>query len=78
MIALPSQSSAYDLVAGKRGALPRVAAHAIGRAGIISVGLYAAGAREDVLKLALGASLSIETFVILWAWYHHAAKPERT
>lgn len=70
MTDLPSQSSAYDLVAGKPGALPRVIGHALGRAAIIGVGLYAAGARKGIVRLAIGGSLSIEAFVLLWARMH--------
>lgn len=70
MTDLPSQSSAYDLVTGQPGAVPRVAAHVVVRAGLIAIGLYAAGARKDLARHALGGSLSIEAFVLAWAIAH--------
>lgn len=72
--ALPSQSSAYALVNGEPGALPRVASHLLGRAAIIGVGLYAAGDRGKIVRHALGAATAIEVFVLLWALYHKDAQ----
>lgn len=63
---LPSGRSAIDFVDGKPWAFARMGLHTVGRAGLIGLGLYAAGDRDKRLCLhALGGSLAIETFVLI-------------
>jgi hypothetical protein len=71
---LPSGRSAIDLVDGKPGAFWQTCAHTVGRAGLIGLGLYAAGDRERVWLHALGGSLAIETFVLGWVLVRRGAQ----
>lgn len=64
---LPSASSAMMLINGEPGALPLVLAHTGMRAGIIGFGLVLAGQRQNVIRTAVTASLSVEAFVLMWA-----------
>lgn len=69
---LPSATSACDLMGGDIKALPRAAFHTLGRALLISVGVYAAGERDasKLAKYSLGAALAIEAFALAWAAAH--------
>lgn len=64
---LPSGQSAIELMEGKPGAGVKVIGHTLLRAGLIAVGLYAAGDRgEKLYTRALGSACAIEAFVLVW------------
>lgn len=63
----PSAQTVVDIADGKPGAWFRAASDMIGRAGIIGLGLYVAGDRENLVKKSIFASAAIETTVILIA-----------
>lgn len=69
---LPSQAAAQKLLAGEPGALGEVAMSMAFRAALISVGLYAAGIREDktLVKGAAFGAMAIEAFVLGYTWFH--------
>jgi hypothetical protein len=66
---LPSSDAAADLVDGKPSGLWGVVTTGLGRAALISVGLYLAGEREHVVRNALAGALAIETFVLGYVAY---------
>lgn len=57
---IPSGSSAQALARREPGALPRVVAHWAARSGIIALGMYASGARKEVVKQAAFGGAVIE------------------
>ena len=66
---LPSQAAANRLLEGEPGALSDVVLSVAFRSALISVGLYAAGLREEkLLKGAIYSALAIETFVVGYTW----------
>jgi hypothetical protein len=65
--ALPSGTSAADLLSGDLRALPIAVAHTVVRAALIGTGLLVAGERVHVVRNAVAGSLAIETFVLGWA-----------
>ncbi len=65
-LALPSSDSALALVDGKEGALGKAILHTVGRTCLISIGMYAAGQRKNVIRSAVGASLAIEVFALIY------------
>jgi hypothetical protein len=73
--ALPSASSALALARGEPGALPVVVAHTALRAGIIGVGLYVSGQRQNLVRTAFVSSLAIEAFVLGWAMWKNSQAP---
>lgn len=66
---LPSSNSAYSLVQGVPGALPRVIAHMVLRSLLIYPGIRLAKVppKQAALAAALG-SVGIEAFVLAWAY----------
>jgi hypothetical protein len=65
--ALPSSDSAKSLALGDYAAIPEVILHTVGRAGLLTMGLYLAGARgKELRKYAVAGALSIEAFAIAW------------
>ena len=62
---LPSSTSAHDLVTGKPGAILTVIGHTLGRAALISPGIYLAGERDlaGLVKKSIGGAIAIEVFV---------------
>lgn len=67
---LPSESAANALLAGEQGGIVRAVFWTGARAGLIAVGLRAAGEREHLWKKAIYASLAIEAFVLWWQATH--------
>ena len=65
--ALPSGSSAADLLAGDWSALPLVVGSTLARAALVGSGLIVAGERTHVVRNAVAGALAIETFVFVWA-----------
>ncbi len=63
---LPSSDSALALVNGESGALSKVILHTLGRAALISIGVYATGQRKNVIKSSISAACVIEVFAILY------------
>lgn len=66
---LPSGESAAAVVSGDLNAVPVAAFHTLVRAGLIGLGMYAAGLRQHAVKYSIAGALGIEVFVLLWAWY---------
>lgn len=64
---LPSGEAAQKLLAGDSSALGPVIGFTLLRAGLIGVGLYAAGQRKDVVRGAIAGATMIEVFVLAWA-----------
>jgi hypothetical protein len=65
--ALPSGSSAADLLDGDWSALPAVAGYTLARAALVGSGLLVAGERTHVVRNAVAGALAIEVFVLAWA-----------
>jgi hypothetical protein len=63
---LPSQQAAADLLEGRPGAIGDVLATMLGRAVILGLGMYAAGERKHLVRNAVGATLAVEAFVLLY------------
>lgn len=76
--ALPSATSACDLVYGVPGATTRVVMHTAGRALLIAVGIWASGERNTgrVVRHSVGAALAIEAFALCWAAYRKSTNPD--
>lgn len=65
---LPSASSARALVRGEASAIPLVLAHLALRAGLIAMGMYAVGVRQNILRASIGGAVGIEAFVLTWEY----------
>lgn len=72
---LRSGDSALDLICGKPEALPPAIFYTLFRAGLIGVGLYAAGVRENLVRNALAGAAAIEVSVLIWALAHRSHCP---
>ena len=74
---LPSQSSAAALVAGDFSAAPMVAAHLVGRAGMIAVGMAIVGERDGVklIKYGLAGAAVVELFVLIHELTNRQSNP---
>lgn len=67
---LPSQDAVINFYEGKPGGLSEVILSTLGRAVIVSPGLYLAGNRgTQLVKSSLAAALAIETFVLGWTYF---------
>lgn len=62
----PSEYAIYDLVQGRPGALPRVAALTVGRAALMLPGFWIAGVRKDLIKTTLAVSTTLTLGLIVW------------
>lgn len=70
--ALPSGSSAANLLRGDWSALPAVVGYTAARAALSAVGLALVGERQHIVRNAVGSALAIEAFVLAWAaWKLH-------
>lgn len=67
---LPSDAAASKLLSGQPGGLTDVVLWTSLRAGLIAVGLYAAGERHKLLVKSYAGALAIEAFVLWWAATH--------
>lgn len=73
--ALPSGTSAYQLMSGDLKGLVGVVGHTIGRSVLVGVGMAIAGERQHLIRNSLGGALGIEAFVLVWAaWKAHQDK----
>lgn len=63
---LPSSETAYMVAKGQPGGWPRLIRDVIVRGALIGGGMYVAGARENVLRYALGGAIAIEVFAVGW------------
>lgn len=66
---LPSANSALAFVRGQPGSTASIIKHTLGRSALIGIGLAAAGEREHLVLKSLTASMTIESFVLLWTYY---------
>lgn len=65
---LPSAESAAALVRNEPGAIGSVARDVALRGVLIGIGMAALGQRDHLIRNALGGSLAIEAFVLIWQW----------
>jgi len=63
---LPSAESAAALVRGDAGALGQVARDAALRGVLLAIGMACLGERRHLLRNAIGGTLAIEAFVLIW------------
>ena len=66
---LPSQDAVINMYLGEPGGVSQVIWSTLGRALIVSPGIYLSGQRgTQLIKASIGAALAIETFVICWTF----------
>lgn len=63
---LPSARAVQDFLEQGAPALPPVVGTTLGRACLISLGLYAAGERKHLVKKSIYGALAVEGFLIGW------------
>ena len=63
---LPSAIHTHQLITGQPGGISGVLYDMLERGGLIAMGLFLAGEREELVKKSLITSAVIETAVILW------------
>lgn len=67
---LPSQDAVIKMYLGETGGISDVILSTIGRAVIVSPGIYLSGQRgSQLVKSCIGAAIAIETFVIFWTYF---------
>lgn len=72
--AFPSAQTVLDIRDGKPGAWWKAGVDMLGRAGLVSLGLYLAGDRENIVVKSLAVSSVIEASVIMVALGKRAEK----
>jgi len=72
--ALPSATSAIQLIEGDtKGVVPALA-HTLLRAGLVGFGMYTTGLRgKPLVKGAIAGSLAVELFVLGYMWYQRGS-----